>query len=124
MLGKLLIRPLNLLILDEPSNHLDIEACDAFVAALNHFEGAVVLVTHNEMFLHALATRLVVFKKDGIDVFEGTYQEFLNKEGWEDEAPIPVKKLKAPGLSKKELKKRNQNLCQPNLKSCHPCVKM
>ncbi len=79
MLGKLLLSPLNLLLLDEPTNHLDIEACDSFVAALDAFNGAVVLVTHNEMFLHSLATRLVVFKKDCISVFEGTYQEFLDK---------------------------------------------
>lgn len=123
MLGKLLIRPLNLLLLDEPSNHLDIEACDAFVAALNHFEGAVVLVTHNEMFLHALATRLVVFKSDGIDVFEGTYQEFLDKEGWEDEGPMPVKKPKSAGLSKKELKKKKSELVAAKSKKLSPLKK-
>ena len=94
MLGKLLIRPLNLLLLDEPSNHLDIEASDAFVEALNAFEGAVVLVTHNEMFLHALANRLVIFTSSGIDIFEGTYQEFLEKQGWEDEELIPIKRKK------------------------------
>jgi len=123
MLGKLLIRPLNFLILDEPSNHLDIEACDAFVAALNHFEGAVVLVTHNEMFLHAIATRLVVFKTDGIEVFEGSYQEFLDKEGWEDEELGPVKKTKPAGLSKKELKKKKSELIAAKSKKLSPVRK-
>jgi len=123
MLGKLLIRPLNLLLLDEPTNHLDIEACDAFVAALNHFEGAVILVTHNEMFLHALATRLVVFKKEGIEVFEGTYQEFLDKEGWEDEEPGPVKKARPAGLSKKELRKKKSELVAAKSKELGPILK-
>jgi ATP-binding cassette subfamily F protein 3 len=123
MLGKLLIRPLNLLILDEPSNHLDIEACDAFVAALNHFEGAVVLVTHNEMFLHALATRLVVFKTDGIGVFEGTYQEFLDKEGWEDEDLGEVKKPRIKTLSKKELRKKKSELVAAKSKKLSPLLK-
>lgn len=128
MLGKLLIRPLNLLLLDEPSNHLDIEACDAFVAALNQFEGAVVLVTHNEMFLHALANRLVVFKQDGISVFEGGYQEFLEKEGWEDEAPGPVKKNrekrgKQTTLSKKELRKKKSELIAGRSKALNPLQK-
>ena len=85
MLGKLLMSSLNLLLLDEPTNHLDIESCDSFVSALDNFEGAVVIVTHNEMFLHSLANRLVVFKNDIVSVFEGTYQEFLDKEGWEEE---------------------------------------
>lgn len=82
MLGKLLMAPLNLLLLDEPGNHLDMESCDAFVSALDHFQGAVIIVTHNEMFLHSLANRLIVFKDDGIDIFEGTYHEFLEKIGW------------------------------------------
>ncbi|MCG8618770.1 MAG: ATP-binding cassette domain-containing protein [Desulfobacterales bacterium] len=129
MLGKLLIRPLNLLLLDEPSNHLDIEACDAFVAALNAFDGAVVLVTHNEMFLHALANRLVVFKENGISVFDGTYQEFLEKEGWEDEAQRPEKqkpdeaKPKQPTLTKKELRKKKSELVARRSKVLNPLQK-
>ncbi len=84
MLGKLLARPLNLLLLDEPTNHLDMTSCDSLVAALYNFKGAVILVTHNEMFLHSLANRLIVFKNDDIFVFEGTYAEFLEKEGWDE----------------------------------------
>ncbi|HRC99485.1 MAG TPA: ABC-F family ATP-binding cassette domain-containing protein, partial [Deltaproteobacteria bacterium] len=59
MLGKLLATPVNLLLLDEPTNHLDMESNDALLAAIDSFEGAVVMVTHNEMFLHALAERLI-----------------------------------------------------------------
>lgn len=85
MLGKILIKPVNLLLLDEPTNHLDMDACDALLAALDHFEGTVIMVTHNEMFLHALARRLVVFQNGRADVFEGTYQDFLDRVGWDDE---------------------------------------
>ena len=85
MLGKLLAQPLNLLLLDEPTNHLDMTSCDSLVAALYNFKGAVILVTHNEMFLHSLANRLIVFKNDDIFVFEGTYAEFLEKEGWDEQ---------------------------------------
>ncbi|MDI6844766.1 MAG: ATP-binding cassette domain-containing protein [Candidatus Saccharicenans sp.] len=85
LLGKILATPVNLLLLDEPTNHLDLEACDALLAALNNFEGAVVMVTHNEMFLNALAGRLIVFQNDGISVFEGDYQSFLQKVGWDEE---------------------------------------
>jgi len=124
MLGKLLINPLNLLLLDEPSNHLDIEACDAFVAALNYFAGAVVLVTHNEMFLHALANRLVVFKQDGIQVFEGTYQEFLEKQGWEDDGPQAVKRPKQPTLSKKVLRQKKSEIIAQRSKKAGPLQKL
>lgn len=84
MLGKILCQPINLLLLDEPSNHFDMESCDALLSAIDHFDGAIVMVTHNEMFLHAIAERLVVFKNDGLSVFEGDYQRFLEVEGWDD----------------------------------------
>jgi ATP-binding cassette subfamily F protein 3 len=85
VLGKLIASPLNLLLLDEPSNHLDMESNDALLAAIDNFEGAVLMVTHNEMFLHALAQRLIVFQGDRILVYEGDYQRFLEKVGWTDE---------------------------------------
>ncbi|MDZ7830473.1 MAG: ABC-F family ATP-binding cassette domain-containing protein [Desulfobacterales bacterium] len=86
MLGKLLGTPVNFLLLDEPTNHFDLESTDALLAAVDAFDGAVVMVTHNEMFLHALAERLIVFQEDGISVFEGGYQRFLETVGWETEA--------------------------------------
>jgi len=110
MLGKLLLAPVNLLLLDEPTNHLDIEACDAFSAALQAFPGALVLVTHNELFLHALATRLVVFKKDHIDLFDGSYQEFLDRDGWEEAGMVSGKPKKSNGLNKKELRQKKSEI--------------
>jgi ATP-binding cassette subfamily F protein 3 len=89
VLGKIIASPVNLLLLDEPSNHLDMESNDALLAALDNFDGAVVMVTHNEMFLHALAERLVVFQGDGITVYEGGYQRFLEKVGWTEEDELP-----------------------------------
>ena len=85
LLGKILAVPVNLLLLDEPTNHLDMDSCDALLAALDSFDGTVIIVTHNEMFLHALADRLVVFQDEQIHLFEGSYQQFLDKEGWSDE---------------------------------------
>ena len=85
MLGKLLVTPVNLLLLDEPTNHLDMESSDALLEAIDSFEGAVLLVTHNEMFLHALAERLIVFDKEGPYFFEGSYQRFLEQGGWHED---------------------------------------
>ncbi len=85
LLGKLLLAPANLLILDEPTNHLDMESCDALLSAVDNFDGAVVMVTHNEMFLHALATRIIAFQGGRVRVHEGSYRSFLEKVGWEDE---------------------------------------
>ena len=95
MLGKLLATPVNLLLLDEPTNHLDMESCDALLTAIDLFEGTVIMVTHNEMFLHTLAERLVVFQHNDIAVFDGRYAEFLAKGGWHDEKPPELKTMSA-----------------------------
>jgi ATP-binding cassette subfamily F protein 3 len=85
LLGSLLLEPHNLLILDEPTNHLDMDSCEALLTALEEFDGAVIIVTHNEMFLHSLAERMVVFDRGRGSVFEGSYQNFLDEVGWESE---------------------------------------
>jgi ATP-binding cassette subfamily F protein 3 len=110
MLGKLIVTPANLLLLDEPTNHLDMDSCDSLLAAIDAFEGAVVIVTHNEMFLHSLATRFVVFDRGRARVFDGSYQDFLDTIGWEsdnDESPtahragtVAVTASLAPAASK------------------------
>ncbi|MBU0544045.1 MAG: ABC-F family ATP-binding cassette domain-containing protein [Proteobacteria bacterium] len=127
LLGKLLATPVNLLILDEPTNHLDMDSCDALLAALDSFEGAVVMVTHNEMFLHALAERLIVFQDDNVHVFEGTYQRFLEKEGWKDEKGL-VKNFPASDESpeagirfnKKELRRLRSEIITEKSKTLKP----
>ncbi len=87
LLGTILARETNLLLLDEPTNHLDMESCDALMAAIDDFPGAVIFVTHNELFLHSLANRFIVFQGDAPFTYEGTYRDFLNRIGWDEEAP-------------------------------------
>ena len=85
LLGKLLVSPANMLLLDEPTNHLDMESTESLLEAIEDFKGAVVIVTHSEMILHALATRLIVFDDGKVTLFEGTYQDFLDRVGWKNE---------------------------------------
>jgi ATP-binding cassette subfamily F protein 3 len=83
MLGKLIVSPCNLLLLDEPTNHLDMDSTDSLLAAVDAFDGAVVIVTHNELFLHSLATRFIVFDRNRVRLYTGTYRDFLERVGWE-----------------------------------------
>jgi ATP-binding cassette subfamily F protein 3 len=85
LLGKILAHPSNLLLLDEPNNHLDMESIDALIESLQNFPGALLIVTHNERILRALATKLIVFHRGKVDVFNSGYDEFLEKIGWEEE---------------------------------------
>ncbi len=97
LLGKLLVSPANMLILDEPTNHLDMESTDSLLEAIDEFNGAVVIVTHSEMILHAIATRLIVFDGGKATLFEGTYQDFLDRVGWSNETPPAPRDPKANG---------------------------
>ncbi|MBU1052463.1 MAG: ATP-binding cassette domain-containing protein [Proteobacteria bacterium] len=131
LVGKLLATPVNLLLLDEPTNHFDMESCDALLAAIDSFEGAIIMVTHNEMFLHALAERLIVFQDENVHVFEGSYQRFLETEGWKEEKisgqstfissdiaePISNQGMK---INKKELRRLRSEIVTEKSKTLNP----
>jgi len=85
LLGRILASPANLLLLDEPSNHLDAESVDSLLAAMDNFDGAVIIVTHSEMILRAVAERFIVFDSGGVFTYEGTYDDFLKKQGFSTE---------------------------------------
>ena len=114
MLGKIIASPLNVLMLDEPTNHLDMDACDSLIEAVDNFEGAVIMVTHNEMFLHALANRLIVFQDEYPYIFEGTYEEFLEKEGWKEEGGVKEKEVKTKVTKKDARKLRSEIISERN----------
>ena len=109
LLGKILARPCNLLLLDEPTHHLDVESIEALIHALEDFEGAVIIVTHSELILKRLALdKLVVCHVGRQDVFRGHYEEFIEKVGWEEESSGAKKN--AGGGSKEERKKKHEEL--------------
>ncbi|NNF98404.1 MAG: ABC-F family ATP-binding cassette domain-containing protein [Desulfobacteraceae bacterium] len=126
LLGKLLVTPVNLLLLDEPTNHLDMDSCDALLSAIDNFEGTVIMVTHNEMFLHVLATRLIVFHDDEVMVFDGNYQDFLDKVGWQDDPgaksqPLTVEASQQPArLTKKMMRKQRSEIVAERSKVLKP----
>ncbi|MBE0491859.1 MAG: ABC-F family ATP-binding cassette domain-containing protein [Sulfurospirillum sp.] len=94
MLGKILAQDVNLLFLDEPTNHLDMDSIESLKAAIQNFEGSSIIVTHSEDLLRSIAHRLIVFSHAGAEIFDGTYDEFLEKIGWEDEEETKkVKKI-------------------------------
>jgi ATP-binding cassette subfamily F protein 3 len=85
MLGKILLSQVNVLLLDEPTNHFDMESSESLMDAIKQFEGAVVMVTHNEYFLRQIATKLIVFDNQKVFCFDGGYDKFLSTIGWKEE---------------------------------------
>ncbi|HUD01020.1 MAG TPA: ATP-binding cassette domain-containing protein [Rhabdochlamydiaceae bacterium] len=96
LLGKIVARPCNLLLLDEPTHHLDIESIEALIDALEDFAGSVVMVTHSELILRRLALDKIILCEEGQQtVFLGTYDEFLEKVGWDEKKKAPPQKNQA-----------------------------
>jgi ATP-binding cassette subfamily F protein 3 len=113
LLGKLLVSPANLLMLDEPTNHLDMESIDSLIEAIEVFDGAVIIVTHSELILEAVATKLIVYDNDTVSIFEGTYLDFLERVGWSDEGGVRVKKGKKQNngnVNRKDAKKQRSGI--------------
>jgi len=73
---KLMIQKPNFLVLDEPTNNLDLESNNALNIALQKYEGTVLLVTHDEDVLDEVATRVWHFQGGKIEDFKGTYEDF------------------------------------------------
>jgi ATP-binding cassette subfamily F protein 3 len=107
LLGKILAKPCNLLLLDEPTHHLDVESIEALIDALEDFEGAVVIVTHSELILKRLALhKLIVCHVGRQELFLGHYEDFLEKVGWEEEAIS----MKAKSGGSESRKKKHEEL--------------
>jgi ATP-binding cassette subfamily F protein 3 len=124
MLGKIIAKDVNLLFLDEPTNHLDMDSIEALTNAIKTFEGSCMIVTHSEDLLRAVCDRLIVFTNDGADYFNGTYDEFLEKIGWDEDDSMEQKKPKdKPKINKKEIKKLRAAVVSEKSKATAPLKK-
>jgi len=68
----------NVLILDEPTNHMDLESIDSLSSALKNFEGTVICVSHDRHFVSDIADRILILNEEGLHSFNGSYQEFVS----------------------------------------------
>ena len=79
ILAMLLARPLNFLILDEPTNHLDIQSREVLLAALQQFNGTLIMVSHDRHFLRSLVNRVFEIDHGQMRIFEGDYDYYLEQ---------------------------------------------
>jgi ATPase subunit of ABC transporter with duplicated ATPase domains len=79
ILAGMMLEEHNFLILDEPNNHLDLEAVSALGWGLNDYKGTVVAVSHDRDLIDHFATRIIAFESDGIHIFDGNLKEYLQE---------------------------------------------
>jgi ATPase subunit of ABC transporter with duplicated ATPase domains len=79
--GKLMLQKHNVLAMDEPTNHMDMESIESLQIALEKYEGTLIFVSHDREFVSALANRILEVKMDGtIADYSGTYEEYLRSQ--------------------------------------------
>lgn len=123
MLGKILANETNILLLDEPTNHLDMESIEALSIEIKKYKGAALIVTHSEMLLRDVATKLIIFHKGKCEFFDGNYDEFLEKIGWEEEESSKASTPTKPKLSKQDAKRLRQEIILERSKTLKPLRK-
>ncbi|MBL7689018.1 MAG: ABC-F family ATP-binding cassette domain-containing protein [Bdellovibrionaceae bacterium] len=83
VLATILAKPVNFLILDEPTNHLDIASREALLEAVKNFPGTVMIVSHDRHFLREITTRVFELDHNELQVFDGTWDYYMEKRGRE-----------------------------------------
>ncbi|HEY8024293.1 MAG TPA: ABC-F family ATPase [Burkholderiaceae bacterium] len=81
--GKLMLGRHNVLLMDEPTNHMDMESIESLNIALEKYAGTLIFVSHDREFVSSLATRILEIKDGEIIDFHGGYEEYLTSQGIE-----------------------------------------
>jgi ATP-binding cassette subfamily F protein 3 len=98
-LAKLLLAPPNLLLMDEPSTHLDIPSTDALIAALQAYEGTLIFISHDVYFIRALANRVLHIDSGRLTPYHGDYDYYLAKSRATDARAALVSVGERPALA-------------------------
>jgi len=83
MYGKLMLGRHNVLLMDEPTNHMDMESIESLNIALEKYAGTLIFVSHDREFVSSLATRVLEVKENEIVDFQGSYEDYLASQGIE-----------------------------------------
>ncbi|MBE7637105.1 ATP-binding cassette domain-containing protein [Sneathiella sp. P13V-1] len=110
LLAKLLARESNLLVLDEPTNDLDMETLDLLEDMLSGYDGTLILISHDRDFLDQLVTSVIAIEEGGeVNEYVGGYTDYLRQRK-EAEKPAPKKQSSAPKATPEKPKSQRNKL--------------
>ena len=115
-LAKMLLQPFNFLVMDEPTNHLDIQSKNVLKQALKHFDGTLILVSHDRDFLQGLTNKVYEFRDKKIKEYLGDINYYLGQRSAENFREIE-KKQEIAVLKSSPERKENDYKQQKKLKS-------
>lgn len=123
ILAKMLLKPANLLLLDEPTSHLDIASRNVLEMALKQFQGTICLITHDRHLINEIATKVIEIDRGVPNIYLGNYDDYVYKKQLsgvtEQEVKVEVEKKEeslpqktSKSLIKEERRKRAQEMDQ------------
>jgi ATPase subunit of ABC transporter with duplicated ATPase domains len=77
LFGKLMLDRTNVLLMDEPTNHMDMESIESLNTSLDKYKGTLIFVSHDREFVSSLATRILDIQPDRIVDYSGNYEDYL-----------------------------------------------
>jgi len=84
LFGKLMLTSPNVMIMDEPTNHMDMESIESLNLAVDLYPGTVIFVSHDREFVSSLATRVIELHENSYTDYRGNYEEYLSSQGIND----------------------------------------
>ena len=104
-LAKLILKRVNFLIMDEPTNHMDIQSKEALEKALSEYDGTMLIVSHDRYFINKLADKIYYMDNEGVVLYDGDYDYFLSKHSDNTSVTIEKKKMSSSKMDYQEQKR-------------------
>jgi ATP-binding cassette, subfamily F, member 3 len=122
-IAKMLTRPANFILMDEPTNHLDIPSREILTDALDAYNGTICFITHDRTLIREIANKIVEIREGNIRVFNGHYDEYLEKLQPVVDDKIPetlrvVRQVASSNAEKRE-QQRQRKIAEGNLRNDH-----
>lgn len=118
VLAKMLLKPMNFLLLDEPTSHLDIPSRNVLERALKQFQGTICLITHDRHLINEVANKIIEIDQGSLHLYPGNYDDYLYKKQQIQKEKVKVEekeksvRKKSKELIKEERRKKAQKMDQ------------